>query len=167
MCVSQHSFGTALLCCCVTASHLCTLFYSARELQWCQGDVCTYAAHPTCFSLNPPVLLCRFMVSVSGGPGSSAGLGVSRRGVYMRQPHEAAAAANYTVTITPMLHEVCSRICSATAQRTSAALLCLALSTCGALRPWPCRFTHACWLLLKHRAPDYCSPAVVECRMPP
>lgn len=51
-------------------------------------------------------LPCRFRVSVSGGPGSSAGLGVSRRGVYMRQPHEAAGPANYTVTITPTLHEV-------------------------------------------------------------
>lgn len=57
-------------------------------------------------SVVSPVLLCRFAVSVSGGPGSSAGLGVSRRGVYMRQPHEAAAPANYTVTITPTLHEV-------------------------------------------------------------
>jgi hypothetical protein len=48
-------------------------------------------------------------VAVSGGPGSSAGLGVTRRGVYMRQPHEAAAPANYTVTITPTLHEVSTR----------------------------------------------------------
>jgi hypothetical protein len=49
----------------------------------------------------------RFDVAVSGGPGGSAGLGVSRRGVYMRQPHEAAAPASYTVAVTPQLHEVC------------------------------------------------------------
>lgn len=48
----------------------------------------------------------RFVVSVSGGPGSSAGLGAKRTGVYMRQPHEAAGPANYTVTVTPTLHEV-------------------------------------------------------------
>lgn len=60
--------------------------------------------YPECPGLSH--MPCRFTVSVSGGPGSSAGLGVSRRGVYMRQPHEAAGPANYTVTITPTLHEV-------------------------------------------------------------
>ncbi|KAF6251901.1 subtilase family-domain-containing protein [Scenedesmus sp. NREL 46B-D3] len=50
----------------------------------------------------------RYDVGVSGGPGSSAGLAAPRRGVYMRQPHEAAAAASYTVTVTPALHEAAS-----------------------------------------------------------
>lgn len=48
----------------------------------------------------------RYVVGVTGGPGCSAGLGVTRRGVYMRQPHEAAGPASYTVTVTPTLHEV-------------------------------------------------------------
>ncbi|WIA14765.1 hypothetical protein OEZ85_003250 [Tetradesmus obliquus] len=47
----------------------------------------------------------RYDVTVSGGPGSSAGLGAPRRGVYMRQPHEAAGPASYTVSVTPALHE--------------------------------------------------------------
>lgn len=45
-------------------------------------------------------------MTVTGGPGSVAGLGVPRRGVYMRQPHEAAAPASYTVNVAPTLHEV-------------------------------------------------------------
>jgi hypothetical protein len=67
--------------------------------------------HPTLIAPNVRRPLCRclcrrFAVAVSGGPGSSAGLGVTRRGVYMRQPHEAAGPANFTVTVTPTLHEV-------------------------------------------------------------
>lgn len=45
-------------------------------------------------------------MTVSAGTGSSAGLGAPRRGVYMRQPHEAAGPASYTVSVTPALHEV-------------------------------------------------------------
>jgi hypothetical protein len=47
---------------------------------------------------------------VSSGPGSSAGAGVTRRGIYIRQPHE-AVTSTYTVTVTPKLHEVCVRAC--------------------------------------------------------
>jgi tripeptidyl-peptidase II len=55
----------------------------------------------------------RYDVTVSGGSGGppsaaaagASGLSDSARGVYLREPHEAAAPRTFTVTLKPLLHE--------------------------------------------------------------